>query len=326
MNKILFTLVLVASVFVTSLQAQQKSPPPSAKKANTESFIKLVVINQNLKDKLEDTKEEPSTGNPKGTENTSSSYDEQNDANTIVVEEGDDATEGTQGTSPEDDIEQASIVKDIKPITGIIILEDDTEQGVASIVKDIKPITGIIILDDGIEYESVIKDIKPITDIIIHLQSGGIEQDVNPQNYLDGESIDESEEDAESLKEVDENANNDGENDTNSGNPMGIPTEQIEENLESDHTSLNSTELVGGLVTEIKAYPNPATTSITLAFSKTADYDINVFNVLGQMKQSFQTGQTNAYQIDVANWIPGDYIIQIIQGNELITKRIVVTR
>ena len=360
MNKILFTLVLVASVFVTSLQAQQKSPPSSAKKANTESSTKLVVVDQNLKDKLKDAREELSTENPKVIEDALFnidlllSYDQQSNDSPIGVEGGEEetATNSESGGGI-----QFSIIRPITAIisdgpSSILMIEtvptkdgsgdnddiqgiqdnDDIEQGLV-VIKDIRPIDAIISLDDDdIEQESVIKDIKPITGIIILFQPNGGEQDTNHQNYLDGEGSEEDEAEEEHgvvllVEEEEENTNDDNDTNNNNNQAMCIPTQEAEDqDFEFLNTSLNSTELVGELLTEIKAYPNPATDFVTLEFSKKGHYDINVFNVLGQMKQTFQTGQTNAYQIDVANWIPGDYIIQIIQGNELITKRVVVTR
>lgn len=68
--------------------------------------------------------------------------------------------------------------------------------------------------------------------------------------------------------------------------------------------------------------PNPATTNVTIA-DLNVGADIKVHNLSGLLVYNFKT-ESNSHVIDVSNWIKGIYVISIMNGKEIITKKIIV--
>jgi len=76
---------------------------------------------------------------------------------------------------------------------------------------------------------------------------------------------------------------------------------------------------------EIKIFPNPATTGITIIFSKMINVGkIEMFNLLG--KNIFNQKITNSSQmkLDTRIFSPGIYFVKIIEGDKYYCKKIIL--
>ncbi len=74
----------------------------------------------------------------------------------------------------------------------------------------------------------------------------------------------------------------------------------------------------------LKAYPNPAIDQLSLDFDRIGNYEIYVFNMVGQLEAAYQALATNQHQIEVSDWQTGLYFLQVVENDQVYTKRIKV--
>ena len=76
----------------------------------------------------------------------------------------------------------------------------------------------------------------------------------------------------------------------------------------------------------VQVYPNPARDMVTIAFKEiqTADTELRLLSMGGQLLQSVQAKGTNIQQLNVTGLANGIYQLQILSGKLTTTKKIVV--
>jgi Secretion system C-terminal sorting domain len=78
----------------------------------------------------------------------------------------------------------------------------------------------------------------------------------------------------------------------------------------------------------LNVYPNPTSnaTQVIYNFSETVDLNITVSNTIGQQLYNVALGavQHGTHNIDLKNFATGVYFIQMTDGTNLLTKRLVV--
>jgi len=70
------------------------------------------------------------------------------------------------------------------------------------------------------------------------------------------------------------------------------------------------------------AYPNPSKGMLNLEFKDDSDRTIVIFNMIGQAVYQFESIEQANLQIDLSDLHNGMYIIQVMRGEQLTTKRI----
>ena len=79
-------------------------------------------------------------------------------------------------------------------------------------------------------------------------------------------------------------------------------------------------------------YPNPASRTATVAINlkTSADVKMEVYNILGQLTYSMPTESRNAGNsvstIDVSNFAAGEYFVKVLIGNEVLNKKLTITK
>ncbi|MBK8700249.1 MAG: T9SS type A sorting domain-containing protein [Saprospiraceae bacterium] len=65
-------------------------------------------------------------------------------------------------------------------------------------------------------------------------------------------------------------------------------------------------------------YPNPTSTDLTILSTGvfTSEPKISVYNILGQKMIPTISGKDGEYRLDVTSWMPGNYFIQLTDGNQ----------
>lgn len=81
----------------------------------------------------------------------------------------------------------------------------------------------------------------------------------------------------------------------------------------------------------ISVYPNPATNNVTVQFTaeEKSDAILNVFNMLGQRMSSnaiTAIGGQNNFNLDVSNFVKGNYMIEIISGDQILHTQFIVSK
>lgn len=96
-----------------------------------------------------------------------------------------------------------------------------------------------------------------------------------------------------------------------------------------DVADVVSTNLVD-YVTDLSIYPNPArnNTVIDLELSQNADIAISVYTVTGVLVQDFGKENTSRVTetIDVSNYAEGLYLVRFVIDNQIVTKKLIVTK
>ncbi|MFK7949688.1 MAG: T9SS type A sorting domain-containing protein [Saprospiraceae bacterium] len=83
-------------------------------------------------------------------------------------------------------------------------------------------------------------------------------------------------------------------------------------------------------VSDLSIYPNPTNynTTINLELSQNADIAVSIFTITGVLVQDFgkeNTSQVN-HQVDVSNYAEGMYLVRFVIDNQIITKKLLVTK
>lgn len=82
----------------------------------------------------------------------------------------------------------------------------------------------------------------------------------------------------------------------------------------------------------LNVYPNPASSTATVALNLTssADVKMEVYNVLGQLVYNMPVENRNAgisnTIIDISNFANGNYFVKVSIGNEVLTKNLTITK
>ncbi len=167
------------------------------------------------------------------------------------------------------------------------------------------------------------RDVKPVIDILadkIEVLDATVLQPVENSNqdgtiYLEGSS----------------EANGNAEE-------SNVPTTKIESK------ELQSNELLDELVTNdtnekeeghsvedlglksITIYPNPALYDINIEFGKYGNYEINLYNLVGQLEFRQVVEDVVYHKLDISNLNEGIYLLQLVDGEKVTTHRIKVAR
>lgn len=100
------------------------------------------------------------------------------------------------------------------------------------------------------------------------------------------------------------------------------PANEVEESQAEERTIQEKRELLN----EVLAYPNPANYQLTVQFKEEGDYTLYIYNLLGQVEEEFWVESKKDYKLDVSTWQEGVYLLQIVQDQEQITRRIKISR
>lgn len=74
---------------------------------------------------------------------------------------------------------------------------------------------------------------------------------------------------------------------------------------------------------EISIYPNPGTGNFTLSFNDEAEKDILIYDMLGNVIINVQRSTSQIVMIDISEQPAGIYLVQVINGENTITKKII---
>ena len=108
---------------------------------------------------------------------------------------------------------------------------------------------------------------------------------------------------------------------------------QVDDNGNFTYTEVVTAEIFGQATFNIKGFiPNPTTgsTSLIITTSKTADVSFQLFDILGQDVTAAQnhhlTVGANQLDFDFRSLSAGTYTAVLTSGNEVYTKRLVITK
>jgi Secretion system C-terminal sorting domain len=108
---------------------------------------------------------------------------------------------------------------------------------------------------------------------------------------------------------------------------------QVDDNGNFTYTEIVTAEIVGQATFNIKGFiPNPTTgsTSLIITTSKTLDVSVQLFDILGQDVTSAQSHHlavgANQLDFDFRSLAAGTYTAVLTSGNEVYTKRLVITK
>ncbi|MDB5261317.1 MAG: hypothetical protein JWQ14_598 [Adhaeribacter sp.] len=97
--------------------------------------------------------------------------------------------------------------------------------------------------------------------------------------------------------------------------------------------SINNSEVFSFKETGLIVYPNPATgkTNLAISLAMPGKYTLELYDIRGAKVKTLATGQAgdNEYftlQVDVASYAEGVYLLKLITGEEVLTKRISIKR
>jgi hypothetical protein len=72
-----------------------------------------------------------------------------------------------------------------------------------------------------------------------------------------------------------------------------------------------------------KMYPNPTNGNVTISIDASSPYTLTVANVMGQVVTSMN-GNTDRVNLNVANYAPGIYIVNIRTASAMTTQKLIV--
>jgi hypothetical protein len=75
--------------------------------------------------------------------------------------------------------------------------------------------------------------------------------------------------------------------------------------------------------TDISIYPNPGTGNFTISFSDEAEKDILILDMLGNVVLRVERSTSQSVMIDISEQPAGIYLVQVINGENTITKKII---
>lgn len=87
--------------------------------------------------------------------------------------------------------------------------------------------------------------------------------------------------------------------------------------------NVGQTNVPISLVNSLKVYPNPTSGIVNVEIGTYNNFNIRIFDITGKLISS-QSIVGNAHTIDLSNNSAGVYIIQVIAGNEVINKKLIV--
>ncbi|MFO8086423.1 MAG: T9SS type A sorting domain-containing protein [Bacteroidales bacterium] len=76
---------------------------------------------------------------------------------------------------------------------------------------------------------------------------------------------------------------------------------------------------------EMSIYPNPATDQVNITIEDYNNATVEVYNLLGEVVKSAQVTDENT-QLDVANLNNGTYIVRVMNGDNVATKKVVIRK
>ncbi|MBL7890295.1 MAG: T9SS type A sorting domain-containing protein [Bacteroidia bacterium] len=76
----------------------------------------------------------------------------------------------------------------------------------------------------------------------------------------------------------------------------------------------------------ITVYPNPSTGNISIQLKESNDHKVILYNMFGQKMHESEYKQTEMIHIDIHHLSAGTYLCRIQTGDQLITKRILITK
>lgn len=74
----------------------------------------------------------------------------------------------------------------------------------------------------------------------------------------------------------------------------------------------------------LKLYPNPCVDYFMLETKNTGSAEINIYNLSGQLVEKLQSSNLASEKIDVSNLQKGMYIVEVKQGSELFTSKLLL--
>lgn len=75
----------------------------------------------------------------------------------------------------------------------------------------------------------------------------------------------------------------------------------------------------------ISVFPIPAKDELIISYTgSSGKMDINIFNVMGSIVESFILNGAEQRATDVSSWLPGIYILQVRSGNRIATSKILI--
>lgn len=79
---------------------------------------------------------------------------------------------------------------------------------------------------------------------------------------------------------------------------------------------------------EVQVYPNPATTAVAIDFgtSSAENYEIRIYNKVGQLMKAVQTENVNTYTMDISDLSMGIYFVQLKAKETSCLKKLIVNR
>ena len=107
-----------------------------------------------------------------------------------------------------------------------------------------------------------------------------------------------------------------------SGNVAAQVTRAI--NVVENTTGLDDVNAI-----ELNMYPNPASSYVTLSIKESASVaqEVKIVNALGQViqTQSWDAGQSEL-RIDLSNFMPGVYYVQVVNNGVSSVKKLVISK
>jgi len=89
--------------------------------------------------------------------------------------------------------------------------------------------------------------------------------------------------------------------------------------------STGEKEIMGDLK-EVLVFPNPSQGTINIALTSKVESTIEVYNVVGKLVYQAKPFNTQLITIDVNNQPNGVYFVNIKTGNDIVTKKIVLSK
>ncbi len=89
-----------------------------------------------------------------------------------------------------------------------------------------------------------------------------------------------------------------------------------------DEALMEQDEWLTPVLQNIAVYPMPANDFIFIELEKSADYEVNIINMVGQIVSSEKVMDTRKHQLDISHLPTGIYLLNFTSGIEMSTKRI----
>jgi len=117
-----------------------------------------------------------------------------------------------------------------------------------------------------------------------------------------------------------------GEEATNNIGQNQLEDTAYTDNEEIDESGTKTVQEKRELLNSIVTYPNPANFQLTVQFKSEGDYTLYIYNLLGQLEEEYWVEAQKEEKLDVSDWQEGVYLLQIVQDQEQVTRRIKISR